>query len=113
MAASNTAKPATAQDGEPASNCEQLGGQLKLENALPDDTLQPETALAAAFREAARWKAVAASVLIGGLAAFLAIRWLRERQIDRKALGPLLLTGAISALFWKFVYAGVSGTSAW
>jgi hypothetical protein len=53
-----TAKPATALHGEPAPNFEQLRGRLGSGNTLSDNTSQPETALAAAFREAARRKAV-------------------------------------------------------
>jgi hypothetical protein len=58
MASLHTAKPATARHGEPASNFEQLGGELETENTLSNNIPQPETALAAAFREAARRKAV-------------------------------------------------------
>jgi hypothetical protein len=56
MPALHTAKPATAPHGEPASNLEQL---LEIENTPSENNSQPETALAAAFREAARRKAVA------------------------------------------------------
>ncbi len=59
MAFPDTAKPATAETVNGLRNVEQLGGRLNSENTLYDDTSQPETALAAAFREAARRKAVA------------------------------------------------------
>jgi hypothetical protein len=58
MASPNAAKPATAPHGEPASNVEQPAKKLKLDNK-PSSFSQSETALAAAFREAARRKVVA------------------------------------------------------
>jgi hypothetical protein len=54
-----TPKPATARHGEPVSNSEQLRGQHDLENTLSNDASQAETALAAAYRDATRRKAVA------------------------------------------------------
>lgn len=52
MAASNTTKPATARHGEPASDVEQLGGQLDVENSHSASIARSETAMAAAMRAA-------------------------------------------------------------
>jgi hypothetical protein len=59
MPQSDTAKPATALHGEPASHFERLGGELEIENTLSDNISQPETALAAAFRKAAARQKIA------------------------------------------------------
>lgn len=58
MGSLHTAKPATAETVNGLQNIEQLAGQLDPENTFSDHASQPETALAAAFREAARRRAV-------------------------------------------------------
>jgi len=54
MASPHTAKRATAETVNALRNSEQLGGQLEIVNTPSDNTSQPETALAAALREAVR-----------------------------------------------------------
>ena len=56
MASTEKAKPATASAVSELRNSEQLGGRL-VENTLPEDNSQSETAMSAALREAARRKA--------------------------------------------------------
>jgi hypothetical protein len=61
MTSTEKAKPATAETVNGLRKVEQLGGGLNLKNTLSDDISQPETAMSAALREAARRKAGARS----------------------------------------------------